>query len=385
MAIVKKPGAGITGVFNQATGKLDSAIFSVFGGNLKTLLNQLGVNKLSDLKNIDLSKLDIMSLINLLLNMFLSGSWRNLASWLNIGSINFLSLLSALGLPSNLISILSNLKSLFQGSNGLYPKYKGAPGAKGTFITLAKDTPWSPSDPDDSKLDWNNTPETGTIITIDTEYNSYEARDSVSSSNKVTLGSASLISNMMDIDNDYDLIDAVIAPSDNKFYYIDTPSNPNGSSNSGGTTTAKNNGALDELGDDSNLSMKINTNNIGSGNQSSTPSVNRYMSRYDMSKFIPNSKLGGPDYIKSYFLTKLLELQPAGYYHVTTEIRRIDLISYNIYNGDTSLWWVLLYYNGLLSNMEVVNGVILKYPNIKDIELIYYQLNALNSARNKAA
>ena len=59
MAIVKKPGAGITRVFNQTTGKLDSAIFSVFGGNLKTLLNQFGVNKLSDLKNIDLSKLDI--------------------------------------------------------------------------------------------------------------------------------------------------------------------------------------------------------------------------------------------------------------------------------------------------------------------------------------
>lgn len=95
--------------------------------------------------------------------------------------------------------------------------------------------------------------------------------------------------------------------------------------------------------------------------------------RYDMAKFI---EFDGQAYdiLMSYMIRKIKSFQVRGYYEVSGEESRPDLVSYYIY-GRTMYWWVIMIYNDLLEADQVTLGLRIKYPAVKDIEELYFSLN----------
>lgn len=104
-------------------------------------------------------------------------------------------------------------------------------------------------------------------------------------------------------------------------------------------------------------------------------SINQdFATRYDFSKFCEFVE-GAYDSVESYFLQELAKLPAYGYYQVVGESGRPDLLSYRIY-GSTQYWWILLFYNNLLSIDDIENNMNIRYPSLDDIEILYFQLNS---------
>ena len=88
------------------------------------------------------------------------------------------------------------------------------------------------------------------------------------------------------------------------------------------------------------------------------------------------------DIIPSYFLQKLRELPPKVYLTITPDIEyRPDLLSYQLY-GDVQYWWLLLFYNDLISFEDLVAGLEIKYFNLVDLESLYLSLKPLELANS---
>ncbi len=94
--------------------------------------------------------------------------------------------------------------------------------------------------------------------------------------------------------------------------------------------------------------------------------------RYDFSRFLGYVE-GGFDIFTSYFLEKLLDLEEAGTFTITEEEARPDLISYKIY-GYVQLQFILMIYNNIIDRNDVIIGNTLKFPNLNDVEQIYFSL-----------
>jgi hypothetical protein len=105
-----------------------------------------------------------------------------------------------------------------------------------------------------------------------------------------------------------------------------------------------------------------------------------FKTRYDPAKFLEFVILSyaNPlyDVLGSYFWKQLKTLSVKGTYQVRGEDNRPDLISYRIY-GNTQYWWIILLYNNLTSNEDIVGGMTLNYPALIDLETLYFQLNSL--------
>ncbi len=99
--------------------------------------------------------------------------------------------------------------------------------------------------------------------------------------------------------------------------------------------------------------------------------------RYDMAKFMEYN--GCFDILNSYFIKEVRKLPLFGEYVIQNEEMRPDLISYRIY-GNTQYWWILLIYNKLTNHEELVNGVVLKYPSLEDLEDLYFKLKTLENS-----
>lgn len=78
------------------------------------------------------------------------------------------------------------------------------------------------------------------------------------------------------------------------------------------------------------------------------------------------------DILTSTFAEKLSKLPVKGTYRVVTERFRPDLISYRIY-GAEQFKIILLMYNGLNSHLDIVPGITLLYPSMRDIEAILFE------------
>ena len=100
--------------------------------------------------------------------------------------------------------------------------------------------------------------------------------------------------------------------------------------------------------------------------------------RYDPTKFMEFVEKGH-DISVSYFINRLLELQPAGIHKVITEESRLDTISFKIY-GSTQYWWLIMLYNKIIDFESVVNGMEIQYPSLNDLESLYFQLKSLQTA-----
>jgi hypothetical protein len=103
--------------------------------------------------------------------------------------------------------------------------------------------------------------------------------------------------------------------------------------------------------------------------------------RYDIAKFVewvtPPFESPVYDILFSYFWTTVVALPQGGTFIVSGEENKPDLIAYKIY-GNTQYWWILLLYNGLLSNEDIVAGTKLKYPLLSDLEAVYFKLMGLS-------
>lgn len=100
-----------------------------------------------------------------------------------------------------------------------------------------------------------------------------------------------------------------------------------------------------------------------------------FPNRFDLQKFV-EFKENVYDLLDSYFVNKITSLPQFGTTFVQIEENRPDLISYRIY-GTVKFWYILMVYNGLVSPFDIVEGQIINYPRIEDVEEIYFALNAL--------
>lgn len=69
----------------------------------------------------------------------------------------------------------------------------------------------------------------------------------------------------------------------------------------------------------------------------------------------------------SLFERRLKSLSAKGTYEVKQNSGRPDSVSFSLY-GTTSLWWVVLWYNDLRFFYELKTGVVIRYPDLKDID-----------------
>jgi len=101
--------------------------------------------------------------------------------------------------------------------------------------------------------------------------------------------------------------------------------------------------------------------------------------RFDFKKFM-NLEFTSYDVLSTVIFDKLLKLNPHGYHFVQGEEYKPDLVSFKIY-GDTQYWWILLHYNGLVSYIDLREGMRLKYPSINDLESLYFELSSMAQQR----
>ncbi len=99
--------------------------------------------------------------------------------------------------------------------------------------------------------------------------------------------------------------------------------------------------------------------------------------RYDVTKFMDFVE-DGHDIVTSFFMTELRKLLPAGLFTVTIEEKRMDVVSYKIY-GDTQYWWLLMVYNSIINFEDAVTGTELKYPELDDLESLFFRLKTLQA------
>lgn len=98
--------------------------------------------------------------------------------------------------------------------------------------------------------------------------------------------------------------------------------------------------------------------------------------RFDLAKFL-EFNVDNYDVLNSRFLNDLDKTVPAsGEFEVRVEEDRPDLLSNSIYNS-TQLWWIVLYFNNLLSVDEYKSGNMLQFPTVPAVENKFFNLKAL--------
>lgn len=98
--------------------------------------------------------------------------------------------------------------------------------------------------------------------------------------------------------------------------------------------------------------------------------------KYDLIKFL-NFDQDNIDCHGSYMLLQIPKLPHIGEYTITKEQYRPDLLSYNIYKGETQYWWILMWYNALANISDLKYGVKIKYPSKSSIENLYIRCSTL--------
>ena len=103
--------------------------------------------------------------------------------------------------------------------------------------------------------------------------------------------------------------------------------------------------------------------------------------RFDTIKFVEFNK-DNIDCVTSFMFSNISALPSIGTYTILYEENRPDLLSYNLY-GDTQYWWVLMWYNSLLSINDLVNGLVISYPSLSSLENLYTRASTLAKTMRK--
>jgi hypothetical protein len=99
---------------------------------------------------------------------------------------------------------------------------------------------------------------------------------------------------------------------------------------------------------------------------------NDYKERFAMGKFMEFID-DNFDPLTSFMLNSLKDLKPKGRLKVDGTAKRPDVLAYQTY-GDVQYWWVLMCYNGWLSVDDIINGEEFNYPDIAELDDLYFTL-----------
>ena len=96
---------------------------------------------------------------------------------------------------------------------------------------------------------------------------------------------------------------------------------------------------------------------------------NSYLTKFDIAQFVEDvDGFGERDVFTSRLLNVIYKLPKAGERTVKLdEGKRLDLISYRLYNT-TSLWWILAEYNRISDFRDVEAGQVMLLPDISSLE-----------------
>jgi len=98
--------------------------------------------------------------------------------------------------------------------------------------------------------------------------------------------------------------------------------------------------------------------------------------RFDLARFLEyDEDAECYDILTSYLCNYILDETHDGIFVVSSEEGRPELVSYKIYR-DTQYWWILMYYNGLLSYEEVQSDMNLKYLRLPKLESYVLELRS---------
>lgn len=97
-------------------------------------------------------------------------------------------------------------------------------------------------------------------------------------------------------------------------------------------------------------------------------------SRYNKAKFLRFSN-DTYDPLTSVFLELLPNVRLGGRYRIAGWEFRPDRISFDIY-GSFQYWWIILEYNGIQKNEELTAGRTIYYPELEDLEDLYFSLKS---------
>ena len=315
MAEAEQPQKGSTAKFSDTAGKMDALVFAALGINLQAFLSALGITSLKDLKNFNLANINLDLLLSLLMSLS-HMDLNRLLSFLNLSSLNLRSLLSILGLPSSVITLLDIIQGAFSQGGGIFTGGTEIPGINNSFTPS---TGWLPGDSEDL-LDINNPPQTGW---------QGNTPDDPTNPEYIPPGSENAGNVLAGVTNPAEIIDKVLPQGGiNEFYF------------------------------DSNIDTAV---------------------RFDVSKFVPWSEIGGMDYLRGWLINQLGYLPPMGDYKITAEEGRIDMLSQKIY-GDTQYWWILMQYNGIIDMNDLKTGAVLQFPSLEDLEDLYFRVKSLGES-----
>ena len=108
-------------------------------------------------------------------------------------------------------------------------------------------------------------------------------------------------------------------------------------------------------------------------------------SRWDPARFI-GFAADTFDPCNSYLVEAVVGLPVAGEYTVIDDANRPDMICAAIYKNDTTLWWLLMIYNGLWDFSvlsfypDIPVGTVVRYFSLDDLERMYFNLRSLQLA-----
>ena len=115
----------------------------------------------------------------------------------------------------------------------------------------------------------------------------------------------------------------------------------------------------------------------------------KFKDQFDLGKFISIDANHIRTHINSYFLRKVKELPVKDYIQIKQRAMRADTLSYELFNKNDTLWWLILYYNNISNYKNLKNGMLLKIFNISNLqelisslsdkELIRLQENAVDA------
>lgn len=101
--------------------------------------------------------------------------------------------------------------------------------------------------------------------------------------------------------------------------------------------------------------------------------------KYDIARFSRHD-VDIYDTLNSYMWQAISKLASSGEVRISDESGKPDLLSYRLY-GTTSLWWLILTYNGILKPSKLTVGTLVKYPSLQDIEALRLSLPALEGSK----
>lgn len=102
--------------------------------------------------------------------------------------------------------------------------------------------------------------------------------------------------------------------------------------------------------------------------------LTEYSERFTLAKFMEFLNNDNYDPLNSNVLNELNNVSIGGFVTYTGANFRPDLLSEQVYEGDSQYWWVLLVYNQMSSVDDLLSGQKLKYPALDALEDLYFTL-----------